>query len=51
MRVAPTDETELMGENEMPMPELNIQHATGTNGYHESHDYRQRRIRNVPNAY
>ncbi len=50
-RVAPTNETEPMGENEMLRPELNIQHATGTNGYHESHDYKQRRIRKVPNTY
>ncbi len=50
VRVAPTGETEPMGEIEMPMPELGIQHATGTTGYHEPHDYRQRRIRKVPNT-
>ncbi len=48
VRVAPTGETEPTGESVMPMPELDIQHATGTTGYHEPHDYRQRRIRKVP---
>ncbi len=51
VRVAPTGETEPMGEHERPMAELDIQHATGTTGYHASHDHRQRRIRKVPNTF